>query len=637
MSRGIQYGRGSEIKEFSVFPTLQEDKNSEGLFPFNPTKDYGCCLDLPFSMSTQSVPNLDIREEPKISLFKKTDYIDLESVCATSFPQSKSKAELNFIDEKIFKAITTTLSSTNFVITLPANFKERQDLLMTVCCNKNIHNNAYEVNFGLDNTLIPPFYEPNIDIINKFKIPEILKGKYPTEYLYKNHEYLATYIYNNINELDCYIVSLLNDRLTEEEKLLSNIGLNSLITLIENTKTFEKVHDIINNNMNILDNKCKTSTGENMLMMIFENNANKKCINSYITLLVESSKESNKESNLITILNEQNDHDNNIFSYCNHSSLTLDSYKNILKLGYNINTLYAKSCEKTNLIFDVCSCINKNIMANNSDTITHQLDILKFLLSTDTIRESTLKLEDNVVFSILDLINKNLLSCRDNKFKSEHVNKLHHLLYDTLSSHVIKNKFININDTNKSNETILSMLVAKTYDLKSLGFSKYYKYLIKHLLSTFSDLDVNYRNDDNEILLEIIIKHNDEEIFELFCEHSEIDLNNVTSYGNNIGFLLIDKICNAQEASSGLQMLIYLLGLNKLNPASCNNEDGKTFLSYLCSKNINISLRLLNKLIDIGIDLNKKDNDNKTMLDYATANKQWLICNMISQKTITNQ
>src|SRR5205807_1314438 len=175
---------------------------------------------------------------------------------------------------------------------------------MSVCCGKEILGNIY--NFSTP--VMQQNYNPNVDIFNKSKIPEILQDKYETKYLYKNHEYLATYIYNFKNKLDCYIISLLYNRLTEEEKTTHRINLNILITIIEDTKIFELVHNTINST-NVLNNQCKSNNGENILMMIFKNNGNKKCINSYIDLFIKSFIEScktNDKINLTNIVNTMN-------------------------------------------------------------------------------------------------------------------------------------------------------------------------------------------------------------------------------------------------------------------------------------------------------------------------------------------
>jgi hypothetical protein len=592
--------------------------------------------------------------------------------------ESKKNGHIENVDENIFNIITNKIDCKKFVVTLPAGYSNRTDLLIIACCNEEIMNNPYEIN------IFPGVYKPDVEIINTRSVVEILNGNIKSTNLYKSYEYLASYLYHNSNNIDCYSVGLLNDLLNTEDKALSYVNINYLATKITDAKKFELIHNVINKK-NIFANDCSTPSGSNILMMIFENHDNDDCINSYVKMLKSAGCEVKDTKNII---NKKDNYGRNIFSFGNHENLTKESYESILELGYDINTKYTKEYEEINIIFDLLNCIDNYLSQSSSKDskkstpllnpspfdyehnspkekptideefserlrdrifdpkaifkpkctdmsylkrtdinafkkMLNQIESLEYLIFHQSLREESLENKgSNVVFKIIDLICKiiSLLpEINQNNDQKLCISKL-----NTILTNLLQNSIFNINYTNKSNENILTTLIRESYNGYD-NVNKYCKYIIKKLLANNDKVDVNHRDDSNKIPLEYIVGACDSEMFALFCNYPLIDLSLLTSKGHSIAFVLVDKLQNTCSIKSPyIEMFIDLLNSKKFN---CNDVtyDKKNLIAYLCSRKSPVCLRLMNKIISTGIDINKQDNNEMTALDYLTQNQQWLL------------
>lgn len=508
----------------------------------------------------------------------------------------------------------------------------KSDILMTICRGNEVQNIAYDIENPAS-----LFYVPNLDMITDKRIPELLEGKFKNHIsLHKNHEYLMTYIAHHFSNIDCYAFTMLYNKLTEEEKQLYQINLNYLITGINNISKFELIHEIINE-VNILENKCLTDAGENLLMMILHNQSTSEVVNDYIKLLSSYIQEGSSTPNSIDLVTAVTDCNKNIFSYANLDYLTVESYKHLINMGYDINSTYKKNGKLTNIIYDLFNSLSENVTKNNNYIVQKQINVLEYLLPLSETcplinfdmkkSSSSISLDSGVIFKILETISKLVLSLNQenekNKDNKYNVNILHKLLLNTLR---IKN--IDINAVDKFNNNILAVLLSYMYELNTSCCALYFEHVINSILENFEDIDVNYRTNDNKILLETIVINGNFELFEKFCNHPMIDFTTLTSQGSNISFLLIDKINEVNEnnkKSRYIMTLMNLLNANGFNINSLNHED-KNLVSYMCSKpNTVVNLQIIKKLIEMNIDLTKIDLHGKLAVDYAVENKHWLV------------
>jgi len=596
--------------------------------------------------------------------------------------QTLSEKNKNAEKENILNIIANTFDKKKFVIELQTPCYDNSDLLIIACCKKVLLHKPYM--YGK----FPGSYKPTIEVTDKYNITELLNDKSKT-FKYKSYEYLASYIYYNRSNIDCNVVEKLYERISDEDKLMCNINLNFLSTMIKNASTFEKVHKIINNT-NIFKNRCTTPSGSNILMMIFENNSDKNYINDYVKMLIDTDESIKNTSYLI---NKTDNQGKNIFSYCNFEHLSVESYKSIINLGYDVNNKYMKIGEETNIIFDLVNCIeqfvefgnfsisheadkttNENdflmtqvseLKYNICSNIVNQLDALKYLLALQSLENTTLELSGtHIVFKIVDIICKiiNKLSTKTTPdilsipsyqhtttnsfiplFKTPSVNfrsktsnnnnnnykycikELNEIICNLLNS-----RNFNLNYVNSSNESILSKLITETYNTANTkNISMYCKQLIKEILK-HNNIDTNHRDDDNKIPLEYAIENSDSVMFDMLRNYNNTNLSALTKYGYPIAFLFIDLF--KRNDKQHINMFINLLKMQNFNHSDVTT-DGKNLLLYLCSSSLpNISLRLFEAIINTGIDINKRDNQNLSVLDYVNSNKQLLLKNVLVNK-----
>ena len=539
------------------------------------------------------------------------------------------------LDEEILNIITSSFKElSKYVInrhdipfkgfSLKSN-DDKSDILIEICLGREVQNVSYDIK--RPSTLV---YNPSIDMITSKRISEILENKFRIhESMYKNHEYVMTYIAHNLHSIDCYAFTLLYNKLTEEEKQLYQINLNYLISGINDVSRFTLIHETING-VNFLENKCLTDAGENILMMILHNQSTNIKVNEYIALLSSYAQEKSSYPNSINIVTAITDCGKNIFSYANLDYLTVDSYRHLINMGYDVNSNYKKNGKLTNIVYDLFNSLNNSIIKKNStDIVQRQVSALEYLLplsetcqliksdmkkstSTSSTIMST-SLDSSVIFKILETINNFVLSINEDcdkdsnndclvssKNNTESDNKYNISILHKLLLYTLRIKNIDINAVDKYNNNILAVLLTYLYNPNTSCRSLYFEHIITSILENFEDIDVNYRTNDNEILLEKIINNKNFELFETFCNHPMINFTNLTSQGSNIGFLLVDKINEENESnvkSRYVMMLMNLLNANKFN-VNCLNHEDKNILSYMCSiPNTIVNLQIIKKLM----------------------------------------
>jgi len=290
------------------------------------------------------------------------------------------------LDEEILNIITSSFKElSKYVInrhdipfkgfSLKSN-DDKSDILIEICLGREVQNVSYDIK--RPSTLV---YNPSIDMITSKRISEILENKFRIhESMYKNHEYVMTYIAHNLHSIDCYAFTLLYNKLTEEEKQLYQINLNYLISGINDVSRFTLIHETING-VNFLENKCLTDAGENILMMILHNQSTNIKVNEYIALLSSYAQEKSSYPNSINIVTAITDCGKNIFSYANLDYLTVDSYRHLINMGYDVNSNYKKNGKLTNIVYDLFNSLNNSIIKKNStDIVQRQVSALEYLL-----------------------------------------------------------------------------------------------------------------------------------------------------------------------------------------------------------------------------------------------------------------
>lgn len=220
-------------------------------------------------------------------------------------------------------------------------------------------------------------------------------------------------------------------------------------------------------------------------------------------------------------------------------------------------------------------------------------------------------------------------------------NSLLHLAVQTKDINFVKQLFtknININNTNKSNETALH--IASSYDLndiilflldksidinvqeKRYGFTALIIALLNNNSEGITNIinknpDINIQDYNGNTALHIAIMENNHQAIQQMMK-LPLDFNIVNLDGNTYLHLIFNKLINKEENISNYNLEIFL----QKSILNIQNNDGKTAWHYIISLNLFISYKTILEKTSNNLLIN--DSHGKTPYSLITKNKNEL-------------
>ena len=111
--------------------------------------------------------------------------------------------------------------------------------------------------------------------------------------------------------------------------------------------------------------------------------------------------------------------DNEDLEIINHSLGTLEKQENILSKSLAKQIIINEQIQdKINNITDIMKKINRQVLAqnNNSLTVRTDLEYINFIMSLDLLTQILNNVEEQIEFSKLNILNKNLFSFEEKKY-----------------------------------------------------------------------------------------------------------------------------------------------------------------------------------------------------------------------------